>query len=82
MTALKSLDQQGFNTSKVDFGFGGRTCASCFRSVEKAIAAVPGVQAANVNLATGRATVSYSDPSALGAVIEAVSRAGYEPRIA
>jgi Cu+-exporting ATPase len=78
MTALKSLDQQGFNTSKVDFGFGGRTCASCIRSVEKAIAAVPGVQAANVNLAT----VSYSDPSAPGAVIEAVSRAGYEPRIA
>ena len=30
----------------------GMTCASCVRRVEKALAAVPGVRQASVNLAT------------------------------
>ena len=33
----------------------GMTCASCVLRVEKAIAAVPGVESASVNLATERA---------------------------
>ena len=40
----------------------GMTCASCVRRVEKGSEKVPGVTAANVNLATERATVAY-DPA-------------------
>src|SRR5215218_1720110 len=56
----------------------GMTCASCVRRVEKGLAKVPGVAAANVNLATERATVAY-DPAAadLAALRSAVERAGY-----
>lgn len=81
MTALMKPVQQDLDTSWAEFGIDGMTCASCVRRVEKAIAAVPGVQAANVNLATERATVSYSDPSVADAVIQAISKAGYEPRV-
>ena len=35
----------------------GMTCASCVRRVEQALARVPGVAAANVNLANETATV-------------------------
>ncbi len=56
----------------------GMTCASCSRRVERALAATPGVIAASVNLATERATVTYSaqdvKPSDL---IAAVERSGY-----
>jgi Cu+-exporting ATPase len=81
MTALKQLENVGVGTSWADFGIEGMTCASCVRRVEKAITAVPGVQSANVNLATERATVALSDPAAAGAVLEAISKAGYQPRI-
>ena len=53
----------------------GMTCASCVGRVERALKAVPGVQAASVNLATERASVQGSaDPAAL---IAAVGKAGY-----
>ena len=69
MTALKKTKQDTFDTSWAEFGIDGMTCASCVGRVEKAIAAVPGVQTANVNLATERATVSYSDPSVADAAV-------------
>jgi copper ion binding protein len=37
----------------------GMHCASCVSRIEKALASVPGVIRANVNLATGQAVVSY-----------------------
>lgn len=37
----------------------GMTCASCVGRVEKAIAKVPGVLKASVNLATERADISF-----------------------
>ena len=54
----------------------GMSCASCTGRVERALAAVPGVDRVSVNLATGRATVEGAalDPEALRA---AVARAGY-----
>ncbi|RYH01491.1 MAG: heavy metal translocating P-type ATPase, partial [Alphaproteobacteria bacterium] len=79
MTALPKLENA--DTSWADFGIEGMTCASCVRRVEKAIAAVPGVQSANVNLATERATVAFDDPAAAGAVLEAITRAGYQPHV-
>ncbi|XHE13986.1 heavy metal translocating P-type ATPase [Agrobacterium deltaense] len=55
----------------------GMTCASCVGRVEKAIAKVPGVLKASVNLATERADISFSGPPDVLAVIDAVRHAGY-----
>jgi len=51
----------GPKTTTVTLGVTGMTCASCVRRVEKALASVPGVQGASVNLATEKATVIF-DP--------------------
>lgn len=57
----------------------GMTCASCVRRVETALARVPGVTAATVNLATHRATVTLDPARATGArLVEAVRKAGYD----
>lgn len=56
----------------------GMTCASCVRRVERGLSRVDGVQNAEVNLATERATVHY-DPSVVGfdEIASAVEKAGY-----
>ncbi|MES2959247.1 MAG: heavy metal translocating P-type ATPase [Pseudomonadota bacterium] len=63
----------------------GMTCASCVGRVERALAAVPGVLQASVNLATSRAQVLIATDSVSGTdddlparVLAAVERAGYE----
>jgi heavy metal translocating P-type ATPase len=55
----------------------GMTCASCVRRVETAIAAVPGVEAASVNLATEAAEVRFAAPADAAAIRAAVAKAGY-----
>ncbi len=59
----------------------GMTCASCVGRVERALKAVPGVAAAEANLATRSARVRYTSgtttPAALAA---AVTAAGYAAR--
>ena len=55
----------------------GMTCASCVRRVEGALAAVPGVRSASVNLATEEATV-VADGAPMAALRDAVGRSGYE----
>ena len=56
----------------------GMSCASCVGSVEKALSGVDGVSSANVNLASGKATVEY-DPDFVDEedLIGAVEDAGY-----
>jgi Cu+-exporting ATPase len=56
----------------------GMTCASCVRRVEKALAKVPGVAEASVNLATEKARVAY-DPAVAGPdqLKVAIEKAGY-----
>ncbi|KQP09950.1 ATPase [Methylobacterium sp. Leaf99] len=62
---------------------GGLSCASCVGRAERALAGVPGVTAASVNLATGRATVRHAEGAvAFENLAEAVRRAGYEPAAA
>ncbi|WP_345815567.1 heavy metal translocating P-type ATPase [Paraburkholderia sp. PREW-6R] len=62
-----------------ELAIGGMTCASCAMRVEKALAKVPGVQSASVNLATETATVDLSDTSSdVNTLIAAVKKAGYE----
>ncbi|GJD56582.1 heavy metal translocating P-type ATPase [Methylobacterium dankookense] len=56
----------------------GMSCASCVSRVERALAAVPGVRGASVNLATGRASVRHLDGIVPRASLEAaVAEAGY-----
>jgi Cu+-exporting ATPase len=58
----------------------GMHCASCVARVEKALADVPGVQSASVNLATERAEVVAAPGVAVTALEEAVRGAGYAAR--
>ncbi len=55
----------------------GMSCASCVTRVEKALAAVPGVEEPRVNLATGRAHFRLAAPEALPRAVEALASAGY-----
>ncbi|MGI4865488.1 MAG: heavy metal translocating P-type ATPase [Janthinobacterium lividum] len=61
------------------FAIEGMTCASCVNFVERALKKAPGVQSAQVNLATEKATVSFTpglaDRASLKAAVEA---AGYQ----
>ena len=67
--------------SQATLAVGGMTCAACVGRVERALATVPGVESASVNLATERATVRFdaaeTSPIALAA---AVQDAGYDVR--
>lgn len=64
----------------LDIPIEGMTCASCVGRVEKALRSVEGVTSANVNLATGRATVALASPSVDPSTItEAVRKVGYDP---
>ncbi|MEY2654081.1 MAG: hypothetical protein RLZZ524_1109, partial [Pseudomonadota bacterium] len=60
----------------------GMTCASCVGRVEKALLRIPGVRAAEVNLATEIATVSVL-PAMVDAarLLAAVRKAGYDARV-
>jgi len=87
-TAAGSVNIDDLNTragmvesKKASLGIGGMTCASCVRRVEQALAHVPGVKEASVNLAAERAAVEF-DPLKvdLEALKAAVREAGYEVR--
>jgi Cu+-exporting ATPase len=57
----------------------GMTCAACVKRVERALARLPGVLEAGVNLATGRASVRYLPDAATPADLRgAIRGAGYE----
>jgi P-type Cu+ transporter len=57
----------------------GMTCANCVATVERSLKKVNGVQGANVNLSSERATVEF-DPGLVGLddLVGRVRRAGYE----
>ncbi|WP_019956139.1 heavy metal translocating P-type ATPase [Yoonia vestfoldensis] len=56
----------------------GMSCASCVGRVDRALAAVPGVQSVAVNLATETATITLADRRITAAQLAAVStEAGY-----
>ena len=55
----------------------GMTCGSCVARVEKALAALPGVQQASVNFATEQASVKAGPGVTLDLLKAAVEKAGY-----
>jgi P-type Cu+ transporter len=66
--------------TELDIGIGGMTCASCVSRVEKALAKVPGVSTATVNLATETARIHFAPAEQMEAKLRrAVRDAGYEP---
>ncbi|MGF6787248.1 Cu+-exporting ATPase [Paraburkholderia sp. 35.1] len=64
----------------IELEIGGMSCAACALRVEKALAKVPGVARASVNLATETATAHPQGTASAdsGALIAAVRKAGYE----
>ncbi|WP_111951402.1 heavy metal translocating P-type ATPase [Burkholderia pseudomallei] len=63
----------------IELDIAGMTCASCVGRVEKALAQVPGVARATVNLATEKAAVDADADAHVDTarLIDAVKRAGY-----
>jgi Cu+-exporting ATPase len=64
---------------KTSFGVSGMTCASCVDTIQRSLADLQGIESANVNLATERATISY-DPELVNIeqVKKTVRDAGYD----
>lgn len=62
------------------FNLEGMTCASCVARAERVLKAVPGVQAASVNLTTETADVDYDAPATPQQMTEHLARAGYPAR--
>ena len=65
---------------RIDLDIEGMTCAACVARVEKALARVPGVTAAEVNLATERARVIGGAELTPDVLAVAVRKAGYAAR--
>lgn len=71
MTRSRSTDQR--------IPVQGMNCASCVGRVEKALAGVPGVRSASVNLATAQATLAFDGPApSVADLRNALQRAGYD----
>ena len=58
----------------------GMMCGNCQKHVQKALAAVPGVSEAVVDLDAGKATVTLSADVADKVLMDAVTEAGYTPK--
>ncbi|AMO23967.1 hypothetical protein GCM10027034_19300 [Ramlibacter solisilvae] len=75
--ATATLPAQPAGTIDWSLPVEGMTCASCAGRVERALAKVPGVREASVNLATEVATVKADPALDLQAMRAAVEQAGY-----
>ncbi|HEX6303272.1 MAG TPA: heavy metal translocating P-type ATPase [Anaerolineales bacterium] len=64
---------------EMNLSVSGMTCASCAAHIENALKEVPGVSRANVNLATERAKLEFSNGDVdTRVLIDAVREAGYD----
>ncbi|KZD07668.1 heavy metal translocating P-type ATPase [Oceanibaculum pacificum] len=64
-----------------DLSIEGMSCAACVGRVEKALAALPQVDRAAVNLATERARVRLAGPLDPASLVQAVEQAGYHAHL-
>jgi Cu+-exporting ATPase len=77
---LDGVSKAGYGVAQaeLELPITGMTCASCVRTVERAISKQPGILSANVNLATERASVHYIPGSVRRSdIIHAIEDAGY-----
>lgn len=78
-----AIEQAGYQvaTESMRIQIDGMTCASCVGRVEKALAKIPGVLSAQVNLATESASVRFIKGAVTFAKLsQAVKDAGYQAR--
>ncbi|MDC0719517.1 heavy metal translocating P-type ATPase [Nannocystis bainbridge] len=63
----------------IDLALTGMRCANCAQTIERALAQVPGVSAAQVNFASETASVALATttPASRGALVAAVEAAGF-----
>ena len=75
--AAPSIPEKGKRTAS--FGLTGMTCASCAQTISESLSGLEGIEKADVNLATEKATVTY-DPSKVNIeeMRKAVIDAGYD----
>jgi len=82
-TLRAAVEKAGYSVGEQNLSLqiDGMTCASCVARVEKALAKVPGVVSATVNLATEKAEISVASLDvAPETLIAAVQKAGYGAR--
>lgn len=66
---------------QANFLIEGMVCASCAQTVQQAVAKLPGITQANVNLATNQLQIEYDERSVqLNQVILAVKKSGYQAK--
>ncbi len=67
-------------TSEITFAVDGMTCGHCVGTVESTLEQAPGVEAANVDLEAGRASIRAAEDIDIEALVDAVAQAGYTMR--
>ncbi|WP_244141555.1 heavy metal translocating P-type ATPase [Burkholderia gladioli] len=82
LVADEPVPAQSPDAPAIELEIGGMTCASCSGRVEKALAQVPGVSRASVNLATERASISAEAAVSVAQLVAAVEKAGYRATLA
>jgi Cu+-exporting ATPase len=76
VSLVRRAHVEGMNAQQT-LSIGGMTCAACVSRVEKVLLRVPGVEQAQVNLITGKASVTAGAGVAFASLVAAVERAGY-----
>jgi len=82
-TLVLAIEDAGYEVPahKLELAIDGMTCASCVARVEKALLTVPGVNAASVNLASERASVSAGATVTEAGLVAAIASAGYQAQV-
>jgi Cu+-exporting ATPase len=76
-TSTSSVPTIPPTAGRLVIGVQDMTCASCAMRIEKAVAAVPGVTRASVNLATDSVAVETANPVDATLIRRAIEQAGY-----
>ena len=67
--------------TKITLSIEGMSCASCVGRVDKALAALEGVDEVSVNLATESAQVTLADADKVSDIVETLDKLGYPARL-
>ncbi|MEK1906139.1 MAG: heavy metal translocating P-type ATPase [Pseudomonas sp.] len=80
---ISAVAQAGYDVplQRIELAIGGMTCASCAGRVERALAKLPGVRSASVNLASERASIEVIQGLPAEQLVAAVDTAGYQARL-